>query len=180
MVLLFKYLRANSIDEFVSMAFLYSKLGSAAALYFVDPSLAGYYAMLCIPFFFFLRQPMYRGPSKIIRVLSKEMLYKQILGVNDERDLVLGVKAYELDKQQKKSNKKKTLDFGKKKDQDFSTANQTLLVFNAPWCSACVFTYSIWVRFANRFTTSKLRVVEVDTRLEEICRHFKVNAKDGR
>ena len=36
------------------------------------------------------------------------------------------------------------------------------------------------MRFANRFTTNKIKFVEVDTRrLEEVCRDFKVNPKDG-
>ena len=38
----------------------------------------------------------------------------------------------------------------------------------------------MWVKFANRFTTPNLKVVEVDTsRYESIARFFKVNVRDG-
>ena len=44
-----------------------------------------------------------------------------------------------------------------------------------------MFTYTIWVKFANRFSTNKVRVVEVDTmRNEKIARFFSVNHRDGK
>lgn len=57
----------------------------------------------------------------------------------------------------------------------------TLLIFTANWCETCVFTYTIWVKFANRFSTSKMRIVEVDTqRNEKVARFFSVNHRDGK
>ena len=55
-----------------------------------------------------------------------------------------------------------------------------MIVFSANWCSRCVYTHSMWVRFSNRFSTENLRFVEVDTtKFIEIARIFKVNARDG-
>ena len=38
----------------------------------------------------------------------------------------------------------------------------TLIVFTANWADTCFYTYPIWVRWSNRFTTEKVKVVEVD------------------
>lgn len=37
-----------------------------------------------------------------------------------------------------------------------------MLLFTANWADNCYFTYPIWVRFANKFTTSSVKFVEVD------------------
>lgn len=82
-------------------------------------------------------------------------------------------------KKKKKENKK--LKGGHKpKEKSFDEMKTTLLLFTANWCDTCVFTYSMWIKFANRFTTEKLKMVEVDTsKYNNICQSFKVNFKDG-
>ena len=69
----------------------------------------------------------------------------------------------------------------KKKVKALSEMNQTLLIFTANWCESCQYTYSMWLKFANRFSTEKLKIVEVDTsRHDAIARKFQVNFRDGK
>ena len=51
-------------------------------------------------------------------------------------------------------------------------------MFTAPWADNCYFTYPLWVRFANRFSTQKMKFVEIDCgagRFDSIARAFKLN-----
>ena len=51
-------------------------------------------------------------------------------------------------------------------------------MFTAPWADNCYFTYPLWVRFANRFSTQKMKFVEIDCgagRFDSIARAFKIN-----
>jgi hypothetical protein len=177
MLMIFKAYKANSVDELVGMAFLYLKIGSSILFFFANSRLSVPYLITCLIIFLFLRQPTYSGPSNLLRVGSKESIF-QILGVKSETDLILGSKAYDYLKKEKSLKKKKTNET--KKEKDFSKMKQTLLIFNAPWSQTCVFTYSIWVTFANRFSTDNFKFVEVNTRrLEEVCHIFKVNPQDG-
>ena len=44
-----------------------------------------------------------------------------------------------------------------------------------------MFTYTIWIKIANRFTTDKLKIVEIDMqRNEKLARLFSVNHRDGK
>ena len=68
----------------------------------------------------------------------------------------------------------------KRESKSIQDVRSTMLVFSANWCDRCVYTHSMWVRFANRFSTDRFRFVEVDTtKFVEIARTFKVNARDG-
>ena len=65
-----------------------------------------------------------------------------------------------------------------KQTKDFSKIQSTMLVFTAPWADNCYFTYPLWVRFANRFSTQKMKFVEIDCgagRFDSIARAFKIN-----
>ena len=65
-----------------------------------------------------------------------------------------------------------------KQKKDFSKMQSTLLLFTAPWADNCYFTYPLWVRFANRFTSQKMKFVEIDcagSRFDSIARAFKIN-----
>ena len=60
--------------------------------------------------------------------------------------------------------------------KDFSQVRSTILLFTARYADNCYFTYPIWVRFANKFTTDKVQVVEVDcSRFPQLARAFKIN-----
>jgi len=49
-------------------------------------------------------------------------------------------------------------------------------VFTAGWCDNCYFTYPLIVNFANRFTTEKVKILQLDvTRFESLAKAFKVN-----
>ena len=75
-----------------------------------------------------------------------------MLGYSEE-SLIVGLKAEQHFAEEKKKRRK-----GKivKNEQIASNINNTLLIFTANWCETCVYTYSMWVKFANRFTTPKL------------------------
>ena len=56
----------------------------------------------------------------------------------------------------------------------------TVLVFTANWCETCLYTHSMWVSFSNRFSTEKVKFLELDTtKFSEVAKHFKVNPNDG-
>lgn len=56
----------------------------------------------------------------------------------------------------------------------------TLIIFTASWCETCCYTNSMWVSFANRFSTEKVKFIEVDTvRFNDVAKEFKVNPNDG-
>jgi len=61
--------------------------------------------------------------------------------------------------------------------KNFSQVDTTLLLFTANWADNCYFTHPLWVRFANRFTTKKLKVLEIDcSRFQDLARStFKIN-----
>ena len=51
-------------------------------------------------------------------------------------------------------------------------------MFTAPWADNCYFTYPLWVKFANRFSTPKMKFVEIECgtgRFDSIARAFKIN-----
>jgi hypothetical protein len=71
-------------------------------------------------------------------------------------------------------------DSGKAKNtskKSFAKMQSTLIVFTASWAENCYFTYPIWVSFANRFTTNKVRIVEIDCggTFSRLARQFKIN-----
>mmetsp|Transcript_4792 Transcript_4792/g.8217 ORF Transcript_4792/g.8217 Transcript_4792/m.8217 type:complete len:298 (-) Transcript_4792:128-1021(-) len=183
MVLTFKSLKCATNDELIALCFLYLKVAALILFYLANPSYAIYYSLLCFIVFFVIRQPIYDGPSKLVKIQSQQQLLEGVIGVKSEKDLVIGLKAYDEQRAKEKLLKKqKKFSQGvQSQKSDFSTVRHTLMVFNARWCQNCVFNYMMWVKFANRFTTSKLRVVEIDTRLHEktLCKLFKVNARDG-
>ena len=55
----------------------------------------------------------------------------------------------------------------------------TLIVFTASWADNCYFTHPMWVRFSNRFTTDKVRILEVDctggAAFNKLVKAFKIN-----
>jgi len=54
-------------------------------------------------------------------------------------------------------------------------------VFTASWADNCYFTHPLWVRFSNRFTTDKVKVLEVDctggAAFNKLVKAFKINTK---
>ena len=81
MLIIFKYIKANTTDELVAMCFLYLKMGSLILFYFAHQNYSIFFGVWCTLLFFFLRQPMYQGPSKLITALNKDNVYQDILGV---------------------------------------------------------------------------------------------------
>ena len=125
-----------------------------------------------------LAHPRYRGPTKMITFGSSDTFFDDILGYQEE-ELFVGLASQEYTKKKMKENKK-LKGANKPKEKSFDQMQSTLLVFTASWCDTCVYTHSLWIKFANRFSTKKLKIVEVDsTRFNNICQVFKVNFKDG-
>lgn len=67
------------------------------------------------------------------------------------------------------------------KGKNFSNVKSTLIIFSASWAPNCYFTYPMWVRFSNRFTTEKVRIIEIDctggAALSKLVKAFKINTK---
>ena len=53
-----------------------------------------------------------------------------------------------------------------------------MLVFTAKWADQCYYTAPLWHKFANKFTTSKVRFFEVDAaKFPELLKAFKINTQ---
>ena len=54
-----------------------------------------------------------------------------------------------------------------------------MLLFTASWADQCYYTYPLWVRFANRFTTKKVQFIECDAgRFEKLCQSLKISTSN--
>ena len=71
---------------------------------------------------------------------------------------------------------------GKKASQskkDWSNVKTTILVFTAQWADQCYYTYPLWVKFANRFSTSKVQFIECNaSRFESLCHQFRISTSN--
>ena len=133
------------------MFFMFTKLGSIVLFMFVDRRFAVFYGLLCFVLWLILKQPKYSGPSKLIRGFkSTDEFFEEILGYEQSK-LIVGLKAEQHFAAEQKLRRKGKATKGT--EQNFSKINNTLLIFTANWCETCVYTYSMWVKFANRFTT---------------------------
>lgn len=94
MQLFFKYIRANTSEEFIANFFVFSKIGVFILFLMTNPNFALYFAGLCAVEMLFLKQPKYTGPSKLIRFSKDEQFYDSIIGYKD-KELVVGLKAHE-------------------------------------------------------------------------------------
>ena len=97
---------------------------------------ATYYTILCFILWLALSHPKYMAASKIIKAKSQSQLV-ELLGLSQEQELYRITK----DKRNKKAKK------------DLTSVESTMLIFTANWADQCYFTYPLWVKWANRFTT---------------------------
>jgi hypothetical protein len=102
---------------------------------------------------------------------------------------VLGITEEELIKRNKNVIAKMEKETDKDKDskastpaakgKNFSNVKSTLIVFTASWADNCYFTHPMWVRFSNRFTTDKVRILEIDctggAAFNKMVKAFKIN-----
>lgn len=44
----------------------------------------------------------------------------------------------------------------KSNNKDFSKVQSTLVLFTEPECDNCYYTQSIWIKYANKYTTPKM------------------------
>ena len=154
MIIVLKYIRSITWEEFISSFFLFSKLGFFILFLMNDRKWSLFYFVLCLVIWMTMQQPKYRGPSKLKKTLSVEQFYSELLGYEYE-DLIIGFDADDLRKKKEKSNKKLKGAY-KVHEKSFSEMKSTLLVFTAHWCENSQNTYSIWIKFANRFSTEKV------------------------
>ena len=147
---------------------MYSKIGFLALFFVNNLRYFILYLALILILWLIVAHPRYRGPSKLITFSSSEQFYDDILGYQAD-DLIVGLASQEYLKKKMKENKK-LKGANKPKEKSLDQMDSTLLVFTANWCDTCVYTHSLWVKFANRFSTKKIKVVEVDsTRFTNIC-----------
>ena len=113
--------------------------------------------IFCFLLWIILKNPRYSGPSKLIKIESKDHFF-ELVGKDVSPSTGTNQQA------------------SKNHNKDFSKVKSTFLVFNANWCDQCYYTYSLWVKFANKYTTSKMQFIEIDvTQFDSLARHFKVN-----
>lgn len=178
MSLTFKLIKAATWEEWIALSFMFGKLGFLVLLVMNNQRLAIVYSSICLITWLVLRMPRYSGPSKVVRITSIDQFYDDILGYEQD-ELVLGLAAEKEREKQQKANKK-LKSYQRPKERSFADMNSTLVVFTANWAENCQYLHTMWVKFANRFTTSKLRVVEIDAmRFSSVAKSFQVNHKDA-
>ena len=161
-----KYRRACTFEHFLHQAFTYSKLAIVFLYYLSSIRACAYFLLYCLIVWVVSRNPIYRGTnSKILKITSHEQFYLMIGSFDDK------VKEQN-NKAPVKANSKKTQSQPQK---DYTKMQHTLVIFNAAWSDSCYFTYAMWAKFSNRFTTSKLNFIEVDVnRFESLAKLYKV------
>lgn len=155
MSLAFKYVKSSTLDEFVGVGIMFGKFANLVMFQLIDSRFTIYYSILCLVLWLILKQPKYSGPNKMIKVTSSDHFY-EILEC-DPSDLVIGHQAEKRHEQIQKQ-KKKQIKAGDitSKDKNFAQIKSTVLLFTADWAEPCIYSYSLWVRFANRFSTEKV------------------------
>ena len=52
----------------------------------------------------------------------------------------------------------------------------TVLIFNAVWNDTCYYTYPLWCKLANKFSTDQVQFIELDVMIfDTIAKQFKVS-----
>ena len=68
----------------------------------------------------------------------------------------------------------------KKTKKDLTSVQSTVLVFTANWADQCYYTYPLWIKFANRFTTNKVKFIECDaSKFEKLCHEFRISTSNA-
>jgi hypothetical protein len=100
---------------------------------------------------------------------------EEVLGITEE-ELIKRNKNVLAKMEENKDNRTST---PAAKGKNFSNVKSTLIVFTASWADNCYFTHPMWVRFSNRFTTDKVRILEVDctggAAFNKLVKAFKIN-----
>lgn len=53
------------------------------------------------------------------------------------------------------------------------------MVFNASWADMCYYMYPMWVKFSNKYSTERVKVIEIDVNhLESVARYYKVDLSE--
>ena len=131
-----KFYLSATWELFCSFLFLYSKIACIVLFSMTSAKGAAYYTILCFMLWLVLSHPKYGNSSKMIKAKNPAELV-ELLGLDSEKDLE------QLSKAKRNEKAKKSL----------TSVETTVLVFTASWADQCYFTYPLWVRFANRFTT---------------------------
>ena len=97
-----------------------------------------------------VQHPKYVGPSKIIKPWTRDQFY-EIIGTEDPQVFKPNLKAV--------------------KSKDLGKIDTTLVFFTASWSEECLYTYSMWAKISNKYTTKKIRMVEVDcSKFDVVCK----------
>ena len=121
-----------------------------------------YFAALCFLLWLTVSHPKYNAPSKLKKLKSMSELAAE-LGLNNDEQVIAAVK----EKRNKAAKK------------DYASTTTTILVFTASWADQCYYTYPIWVHFANRFSTQKVRFLECDaSRFERLCHTMRISTSN--
>jgi hypothetical protein len=102
----FKLIKSATWEEFISVFFMFGKLGFLVLFLLSDGKLCVFYFILVMILWLILKMPKYTGPSKLLtNFKSQESLYEEI--GYDQDDLIVGLKAEQHFKDIRK--KKKTI-----------------------------------------------------------------------
>ncbi|ETK97238.1 hypothetical protein L915_00192 [Phytophthora nicotianae] len=79
---LLNYRKKATADGVIALFFMYGKIAVLASLYYLDITLFGWYAVVCLVLFAAVGQPRYEGPSKIAELdpAAVEKLVKKPAG----------------------------------------------------------------------------------------------------
>lgn len=156
--LLTKAYKSCTFEFWFSFVFLYGKLTFFVLFLLVSAKYAMYYFLLCIVTWIALAHPQLpSNSSKMVKVRELDELGLNIDAV--------------LQGQRQKNEAKST-------GRDFTRVSSTVLVFTAGWADTCFYTAPLWHKFANKFSTSRVRFFEIDVhRFPEIAKAFKINTQ---
>lgn len=153
------YLQSCTLEMFLSYVFMYGKLVTIVLFILSNSKLAYWYAFICFCTWVILQYPRYRGRSKIIKIQSLEQL-QNFINIDE-------IEQHIKDQGTKKISR-----------PNFATTNTTVLIFTTEWSDMCYFTYAMWYRFASRFSTEKVKFLEINAdKCKKIAKMFKISTE---
>ena len=157
-----KFYNSATWELFCSFLFLYGKVASIVLFAMSSLKGAAYFSVLCFVLWLTLNHPRYSEPSKLIKAKGMSDLVEK-LQFQSEKKLLETIN----------QSRDKTL------KKDFASIETTILVFTASWADQCYYTHPMWIRFANRFSTNKVKFIECDaSRFEKLCHKLHISTSN--
>jgi hypothetical protein len=166
-----KFRRSWTWEHFLHQAFTYIKLAEAFLYYQASVRAAAFFAIYCIIVWVLSRNPVYPrslDSPGLIKVVSLEHFYFLVGALTDQGELKFPPPTETTVASKKRAPKTEN-------QKDYSKIQHTLVIFGAGWNDNCYFTQSLWDKLAKRFTTGKLKFIEVDIlKFDSLARLYRV------